>query len=986
MTPEAALRRSLIAIPSVNGAHLLRRMLPTLGVPGHLVVVIDQASEDDTAQVCEEAGVNVHQAGKRLTYTQACDLGAALAKERGCEFLFVGNNDIAFTTDVCRELLTEMLHDERLGIVAPARVIVDERSGERLFAYRAHWQLESLNFHHDFTAPPFNARRLEADFCELAFVLVRLSAIQAVGFLDDEYGLYHADADFCFRLGLAGFSSAYLPHSQIEHYAGPTFAPPSSSLEFAHLRKSRQLFAARHLGYGVDHSPDHALMPARLQGPDRTLNAYLRRYGLIDNRRPKLRIGHAVGAGLDGVEQASPGVETDIFNPWGPVERFAPERTIAWFDPPAGEPFTAVAQAVRAAGGGAKLILIGSGISSAVPAPGAATWRRREATFRESADGRLLAIDLVEAIGDEERARILRSVDFTLWTAPHPAAALGAAESLACGTPVIIPRHAAFADVFLEGGISFSGGTCDGSGTLQPDALADAIAQAVTLDPQACLRLSEQGVLRVRQRLTWRHAIYRLRRSLGEVQDPLPTIEQIGAREDPDASVGPAPRLMANWSRNQLRRVSAFITLFADDWDQLGGRYAASALKGRLTEFGTRRASGLFGRARKVSRSARTRLSAPSTAEPAGAKPGVLFLGYVEAGLGLGESLRGLVTAYSGGSQPFAIYPFNEGVETRWIGPFMPERYDCANRYDVVVMEVAADQVPKVEETVQQDILTGPRKVLRTYWELPAAPAAWQPMLRGIDEIWAPNNFVAKAFRDIFDGDIVVIPPCIEPSTDAPPARAHYGLENGRFYFLFTFDYFSFPARKNPQGVLAAFKEAFPDPSEAVGLVLKSTGATGHHPELKRAFLAASKADTRIRILDKNMSRSDAHGLIQACDCYVSLHRSEGFGFGMAEAMFYEKPVVATRYSGNTDFLTDETGFPVDFHLRAVGEDEYVWPHQQVWAEPNIRSAVDAFRTVYERPDIRRQRAEAGAAFVRRHYGSAAVRAAIEARLEEIKR
>lgn len=445
-------------------------------------------------------------------------------------------------------------------------------------------------------------------------------------------------------------------------------------------------------------------------------------------------------------------------------------------------------------------------------------------------------------------------------------------------------------------------------------------------------------------------------------------------------------RSMTNWSRNQLRRVLAFITLFADDWKQLGGRYAVSALNGRLADFGTRRAMGLQGRVRKVSQDTRTRLFGAPPAQPVGARAGILFLGYVEAGLGLGESLRGLVTAYSGGSNPFAIYPFNEGVESRWIGPFMPERYDHKNRYDVVVMEVATDQVPKVEETIQEGILSDSRKVLRTYWELPAAPAAWKPMLRGIDEIWAPNSFVAEAFRDIFDGNIVVIPPCIEPTTDALPARAHYGLEDGRFYFLFTFDYYSFPARKNPQGVLAAFREAFPDSYESVGLVLKSTGAAGHHPELKRTLLAASKADPRIHILHENMSRSEAHGLIHACDCYVSLHRSEGFGFGMAEAMFYEKPVIATRYSGNTDFLTNETGFPVEFHLRAVGEEEYVWTHQQVWAEPSLQSAVDAFRTVYERPDLRRQRAREGAAFVRRHYGAEAVRSAIETRLKEIKR
>jgi GT2 family glycosyltransferase len=117
MTVEAALQKSLLAIPSINGGRLLERMLPTLRIPGELVVVLDQGSTDNTEEVCRKAGVGLRQLGRPHTYTEACNIGAEIAKERGCDFVFVANNDITFTTDVMRELLAELLRDPRLGIV-----------------------------------------------------------------------------------------------------------------------------------------------------------------------------------------------------------------------------------------------------------------------------------------------------------------------------------------------------------------------------------------------------------------------------------------------------------------------------------------------------------------------------------------------------------------------------------------------------------------------------------------------------------------------------------------------------------------------------------------------------------------------------------------------------------------------------------------------------------------------------------------------------
>ena len=123
--------------------------------------------------------------------------------------------------------------------------------------------------------------------------------------------------------------------------------------------------------------------------------------------------------------------------------------------------------------------------------------------------------------------------------------------------------------------------------------------------------------------------------------------------------------------------------------------------------------------------------------------------------------------------------------------------------------------------------------VLRTYWELPRALKAWREMLKDIDEIWAPTSFVADAFRHMFSGPITLIPTTVEVGDGPWKGRDHFGMEPGRFYFLFSFDYFSSPYRKNPLGVLEAFQRAFPNKSENVGLIIKSIGNVDDYPDIQ---------------------------------------------------------------------------------------------------------------------------------------------------------
>ena len=225
------------------------------------------------------------------------------------------------------------------------------------------------------------------------------------------------------------------------------------------------------------------------------------------------------------------------------------------------------------------------------------------------------------------------------------------------------------------------------------------------------------------------------------------------------------------------------------------------------------------------------------------------------------------------------------------------------------------------------------------------------------------------------------MPPVVNVGEEPSFGRDHFGMVLNRFYFMFSFDYYSSPYRKNPIGALEAFQRAFPKKDENVGLIIKSMGKLGRYSEVTAALRKATAADPRIIVFEKSMTRAEIIGLIRSCDAYISLHRSEGFGMGMAEAMNFGRIVIGTDYSGSTDFLTPETGFPIKFALRPVAVHEYPWSNKQFWAEPDISSAAATMQLILRSPDIARERADAGQKIVRQKYGAIQVGGAMKARI-----
>ena len=231
------------------------------------------------------------------------------------------------------------------------------------------------------------------------------------------------------------------------------------------------------------------------------------------------------------------------------------------------------------------------------------------------------------------------------------------------------------------------------------------------------------------------------------------------------------------------------------------------------------------------------------------------------------------------------------------------------------------------------------------FWELEQIPRDWAVAGRLVDEVWAQSAFVAKAFAGA-RSRVVVMPFVV----DALPAqgydRPHFGIPDKSFVFLMTFDYLSHVARKNPLAVLRAFKAEFADDSSVL-LVIKSVNKS-RCADAAREVASIIGASSNVLTIDDYLDRYELLSLMQVADCYVSLHRSEGLGLGMAEAMALGTLVVATGYSGNMDFMSADNALLVDYTLKPVKSVEYPYASNNVWAEPLMASAQRQMRVARE--------------------------------------
>jgi len=243
-------------------------------------------------------------------------------------------------------------------------------------------------------------------------------------------------------------------------------------------------------------------------------------------------------------------------------------------------------------------------------------------------------------------------------------------------------------------------------------------------------------------------------------------------------------------------------------------------------------------------------------------------------------------------------------------------------------------------------------------WEASRFPDSFKPAFDLVDEVWVASDYVSTIVADSTEKPVYVFPMPVDVVPAPELSRAELGIPEDRFVFLLAFDFFSTVERKNPLGLIEAFIRAF-RPDEGPFLMIKTINGKKQAAELKRLQKAAS-AHPDIHLVDEYVSAERMRGLVASCDCYVSLHRSEGFGLPLAEAMAYEKPVIATGYSGNLMFMDEANSYFVGFGLTPVPPGSANYPVGALWADPDLDDAAMAMRRVFEHPDEAAERGRRG--------------------------
>src|SRR5262249_29602805 len=276
----------------------------------------------------------------------------------------------------------------------------------------------------------------------------------------------------------------------------------------------------------------------------------------------------------------------------------------------------------------------------------------------------------------------------------------------------------------------------------------------------------------------------------------------------------------------------------------------------------------------------------------------------------------------------------------------IPEACETGQPFAINLFHINADQTLVAHSALGRNVFSGFYNIGYWAWELPEFPDEWVGAFEPLDEVWVPSTFCQQAIARKSPLPIVTIPHSVPLGSRDRLARRDFRLPEDDFVFLVMADVLSIPERKNPLGAIEAFRRAFAkDRSSGVRLIVKLSNLE-QRPDLRESLDRVTHDDARISRFESYLERAALKRLLGSVDCFVSIHRSEGFGLGLAEAMACGVPTIATGWSGNMDFTTPWNSLLVDYALRPLEVDLGPYKKGQIWAEPDLDDAAVKMRAV----------------------------------------
>ncbi len=280
-------------------------------------------------------------------------------------------------------------------------------------------------------------------------------------------------------------------------------------------------------------------------------------------------------------------------------------------------------------------------------------------------------------------------------------------------------------------------------------------------------------------------------------------------------------------------------------------------------------------------------------------------------------------------------------------------KYDI--NYSVNLVQISLNDIDEFFSVINPEFFKKKYTILYLIWESEHIPNKLRNAINLFNEVWTSSDYCKTIFSKIYDRPIIIVPHPIE--VKFKPINIGNKLivkSKEKFRFLFIFNYHSSVERKNPFHLIKAFIKAF-EQNENVELIIKTSSAKDFK-KIERELYNSIKGQKNIGIIDIDLDQNSIYNLINNCDCYVSLHHSEGFGLTLAEAMYLGKPTIASNYSGNTEYMNQYNSYLVDCKIGKIENPDAIFSKETIWGYPILEDTINKMKLVYENDELRKEK------------------------------